>query len=390
MERTRIRFPPAERRLVGAAAAVVATRILAFSVTLLGFTEFARSLPGAPAGREDLLAGISLGAYGATMALAQLGTGMLSDRFGRRPVLAAGTLLFVAGALLCAVAADAWTLLAGRLLAGLGGVSSVAMAAVGERVPEERRTTAMALIGVPAGLAVFLGFAVGPPLAGILGFRALFWLTAALGALAALPLLREPMAAPAAPAPSRWGFGLPVAALAACGFAANFAMTAVMYDFATGVLDRIGAAALALLLLGALLAMGAASRLVDRSRRPAAATAAVVACILVLAASAPLFRLGPAGWALAGGLGFFAAHATLSAILPSQVSRLSGRTGGTGHGFQLVVAYLGSAAGGTVAGLAHPALAKAFVVLAAVVAVAAGLCVLGLRARPAASPGVAA
>jgi predicted MFS family arabinose efflux permease len=379
------RFPPAERRLVGAAAAVVGTRVLAFSLTLLGFTEFARALPGAPAGWEDLLAGIALGGYGATMALAQLASGVLSDRLGRRPVLAGGTALFVAGAVLCAVATDAWGLLAGRLLAGLGGISSVAMAAVGERVPEQRRTTAMALVGIPAGLAVFLGFAAGPPLAAWLGFRSLFWLTAVLGGLAVLPLLREAMPAPAS-RPSRWSLGLPVAALAACGFAGNFAMTAVMFDFASTVLDRIGQGALALLLLGALLVMGVASRLADRR---GTATAALVACVLLLAASAPLFRLAPTPWAVAGGLLFLAAHATLSALVPSQVSRLAGRHGGTGHGFQLVVAYLGSAAGGAAAGLAHPALERVFVALAAIGAFAAGLCAFGLRPR-AASVGVAA
>ena len=86
---------------------------------------------------------------------------------------------------------------------------------------------------------------------------------------------------------------------------------------------------------------------------------------------------------------FFAGHATLSAVLPSQVSRLAGRTGGRGHGVQLVVAYLGSAAGGLVAGALAGTPAVAFAVLAGLCVAVAGLAVAALRPPPStsASPG---
>ncbi|MFO1534866.1 MAG: hypothetical protein ABR586_04310, partial [Thermoplasmatota archaeon] len=81
----------------------------------------------------------------------------------------------------------------------------------------------------------------------------------------------------------------------------------------------------------------------------------------------------------AAGTAFFAAHATLSAVLPSPVSRLAGRSGGLGHGIQLVVAYLGSAAGAIVAGAFAQHLTQAFAVLAAVATCAVLLTLLGLR-----------
>jgi MFS family permease len=375
----RPRFTPAERGLIGTAAAIVFTRVFAFSLTTLGFTEFARALApaGTPAATADLLAGIALGAYGVTMALAQLATGILSDRIGRRPVLLLGTGVFVLGAVASALATNVYVLIAARLLQGLGGVSSAALAAVGETVPEERRTTAMALVGVPAGLGVFLGFIVGPPLAGLLGFRALFWATAALGLLASVALVRPlPGALPGLAQPRR-SLGLPVLALAAAGFTINFAMNAVMYDFQSGVLPRLGDAALAGCLVLALAAMGAISRRVDRSR---ATWLPIVAALLALALAGPLFRLSPTwGIIFAAGTAFFAAHATLSAVLPSQVSRLAGRSGGLGHGIQLVVAYLGSAAGAVVAGVFAQHLAQAFAVLAAAASCTILLALLGLR-----------
>jgi len=383
----RTRFLPHERGLIATAAAIVFTRVFAFSLTTLGFTEFARALvPASLASHADLLAGIALGAYGVTMALAQLGTGILSDRIGRRPVLLLSTGVFVLGAVVSFFASDIRVLILARLLQGLGGVSSAALAAVGETVPEERRTVAMALVGVPAGIGVFLGFIVGPPVAAFLGFRSLFLATAALGVLASIALLRPlPAALPGLVQPRR-SLGVPVLALAAAGFTINFAMNAVMYDFQSGVLSHFSDRALAICLLLAFVVMGGLSRRVDRSR---GTWLPIVAALLVLALAAPLFRLSPAFWTVAvAGTAFFAAHATLSAILPSQVSRLAGRSGGLGHGIQLVVAYLGSALGAVTAGAFAPRLVDAFAILAAVALAAILLVVAGLRSVPA-GPAVA-
>jgi predicted MFS family arabinose efflux permease len=175
-----------------------------------------------------------------------------------------------------------------------------------------------------------------------------------------------------------------VLALAAAGFTINFAMNAVMYDFQSGVLPRLGGAALAGCLLLAFVVMGGVSRAVDRVR---ATWLPIAAALLVLSLAAPLFRLS-AGWTtlFAAGTAFFAAHATLSAVLPSQVSRLASRSGGLGHGIQLVVAYLGSAAGAIVAGAFAHRLWEAFAVLGAVASCAVLLCLLGLRSPPVAVP----
>ncbi|MEA3137125.1 MAG: hypothetical protein QOC71_1406 [Thermoplasmata archaeon] len=357
----RVSFTKAERGLVAGAAFLVFSRVFAFSLVLPGFRDF-----GATLTHSDLLVGIALGAYGLTMAVAQLANGWLSDHIGRRPVLLVGSLLFVAGSAWSAVAGSIEALIAARLLQGLGGVSSVAMAAVGETVPAERRTSAMALIGVPAGLGFFLGFVLGPVAADAIGFRGLFWAMAGIGALATLPLALRKLPEPTIhAAPLTSGVSLPVLALALAGFTANLGMTAVAF-----FLPELRHEVLAAVLLGALVVMGVASRAADRT---GATWQPVVAALGVLGLGAPLFILG-GGWAvLAGGLLFFAAHATLSAVLPSQVSRLAGRSGGRGHGVQLVVAYLGSAAGGTLAGSLADAPDAVFAVLAGLCAAVAAL-----------------
>ncbi len=374
-------FTKTERGLIAGASFLVFTRVFAFSLTTLGFTEYARGLvpAGTDAATASLWAGVALGAYGVTMALAQLAAGWLSDRVGRRTVLLGGSLLFVLGGVLCATATTVPFLVLGRLVAGLGGVSSVAMAAVGETVPDERRTRAMAMVGVPAGLGVFLGFIVGPPVAAAFGFTTLFWCTAALGLLAALPSMRAmPAPLPGLATPNR-SLSAPVLALGLAGFSINFAMNTVMFDFQSGVLTRIGETALALILVAALVIMGGISRRMDKG---GLAHVAIASALALLALAAPTFRLAGTWWiVVAAGVAFFAAHATLSAVLPSQVSRLAGRSGGLGHGIQLVMAYLGSAVGGLVAGRFAGGLAPAFEGLAVLAGLAAVLALRTLARR---------
>jgi hypothetical protein len=166
------------------------------------------------------------------------------------------------------------------------------------------------------------------------------------------------------------------------GFCVNAAMTLVAF-----FLPDLRPMALGGILLAALVVMGLASRALDRAGIVAVPLAAALG---LLALGAPLFTLRTGALLALGGLVFFSAHATLSAALPSQVSRLAGRSGGRGHGVQLVVAYLGSAAGGALAGglATRPSLAFAlFAVLCAVCAVAC-LAVLprSTGPRPASEP----
>jgi predicted MFS family arabinose efflux permease len=381
-----VAFTKVERGLIGGASFLVFTRVFAFSLTAVGFTEYAARLAlaqGLSQADADLWAGIAFGAYGLTMAFAQLASGWLSDRVGRRAVLAGGSLLFIAGAVLCALTSSIWLLVAGRLVSGLGGVSSVALAAVGETVPEERRTRAMALVGIPAGLGVFLGFVVGPLVMDKVGFASLFWAVAALGLLAALPSLRPlPAPLPGLAHPER-SLSPAVLALGLAGFCVNFAMTLAMFNVASSVLPLIGHWALAGILVAALVLMGGASRRLDKG---AAASAAIALSLVLLAVGAAFFRLADSfGAAVVAGVVFFAAHATLSAALPSQVSKLAGRAGGLGHGMQLVLAYLGSAAGGLAAGRFAAGLLPAFLLLGTAALLAALLVLRFLAPRPAAA-----
>ena len=84
---------------------------LAINIFIPSMASIARDLLA-----EEASVGLGLSLYLAATALIQLVAGPLSDRFGRRPVIIGGMVLFVAGTLLCVLAADVWLFLAGRVV----------------------------------------------------------------------------------------------------------------------------------------------------------------------------------------------------------------------------------------------------------------------------------
>ncbi|WP_417330256.1 multidrug effflux MFS transporter [Halomonas cupida] len=105
-----------------------ATVALLAALTALGPLATDMYLPAMPAMRESLATGadeiqLTLSLYLIGFAVAQLLCGPLSDRYGRKPVLLGGMLLFLVASLVCAFAPDVEVLLAGRFLQALGGAA---------------------------------------------------------------------------------------------------------------------------------------------------------------------------------------------------------------------------------------------------------------------------
>lgn len=333
-------FTRAELGLVGTAALLVFSRVFGLSIVLPNF----RDHYGSAFTVDPIWIGVAFSAYGLTMALMQFPNGVLSDRFGRKPLLWSASLFFVGGALLSAFATTPALLIAGRLLQGMGAVASVAVAAVGETLPPRRRTMGMALVGIPAGTGFLFGMAAGPLLYPLISMQGLFLLVAAMGAFAALPLLgirmpdRSPDLAGASPRPVTRG----VLALAFGGFATNYVMTTTLFflpDFATQVLHILMAVALVSILL--------LSRAIDKAGwtwQP------LFVGLAFVGASSALFILVPGLGFWIGGALFFTFHSVLATVLPSQVSRIAGPSGGRGHGLQNVIAYGGTFLAGPIAG----------------------------------------
>jgi MFS family permease len=171
---------------------IVALRFFGLFVVMPLLSLYAASRLGS----DPFLVGIVMGGYAATQLIFQIPFGMASDKYGRKKVIFAGMLLFVAGSVVCAEATDIYTLVFGRLLQGAGAVSSVVTAMISDFTKEEKRVKAMAMMGGSIALSFMAAMIIGPYVGGLYGVGNLFWLTAVLAALAMLVLL---VAVPEAP-----------------------------------------------------------------------------------------------------------------------------------------------------------------------------------------------
>jgi len=175
---------PEERKSAMSLAGIFGLRMLGLFLILPVFSPYAHNLAGAK--EHPMLVGVALGAYGLTQALLQIPFGMLSDRIGRKPVIAAGMLLFAIGSVIAASSDSITGVLLGRVIQGSGAVAAAIIALVADLTREEHRTKAMAMIGMTIGVSFMVSMVAGPVLGHLMGVSGIFWLTAALSLVSIL------------------------------------------------------------------------------------------------------------------------------------------------------------------------------------------------------------
>ena len=168
---------PLEIRASVSLASIFALRLLGLFLILPVFAVYAQSLDG---GSNATLVGVALGIYGLTQGLLQIPYGAASDRWGRKPVIAAGLVVFAAGSFIAAMATDiAWTIV-GRAIQGAGAISAAVTAFIADSTRDEHRTKAMALVGGSVALTFAGSLVLAPLLYPTIGVRGLFALTGVL------------------------------------------------------------------------------------------------------------------------------------------------------------------------------------------------------------------
>lgn len=360
-------FTATQRKILLALSYAVGLRMLGLFLVLPVFTLY-----GLQFTQSRFLVGLAFGAYALTMGILQIPLGRLSDRIGRRKVLIAGTLIFALGSFLCAM--PHWfapglqiaVLIAGRLVQGAGAIISVAFATVADHVEPERRATAMAILGIPIGIAAAVGVLAGPLLAGLVNTAFLFWLTGLLGLGSALLLARYlPEVPPRTTAPAALGEILrmkPLLALNGGGFLINFFMSTFFFYFPLIMRDQhhmkmthYSGILLPMMTVSGITMFGF-SRGADRGYGKPLAAAAF---LLFLPYALLLFRPGSLGLdparltgVIIAGTIFYIGFTGLEPILPSLISKFSPSSAyGTALGSYNTVQFLGSAVGGPVAGV---------------------------------------
>jgi MFS family permease len=172
-----------ERRAAVSLASIFGLRMLGMFLILPVFALYASDLPG---GESHTLVGLALGMYGLTQAILMIPFGMASDRFGRKPVIIVGLLIFALGSFVAASADDLWGVMFGRALQGAGAISAAVTALLADLTREEKRTQAMAMIGSTIGLAFAFSLATSPLFYRWIGVPGMFAMTGILALLAIL------------------------------------------------------------------------------------------------------------------------------------------------------------------------------------------------------------
>ncbi|RYU71173.1 Bcr/CflA family multidrug efflux MFS transporter [Aliivibrio finisterrensis] len=153
-------------------------------------------LPAMPSIAADL--GVSAGsvqmtltAYTAGFAIAQLIHGPLADSYGRRPVLIIGTILFAVCAVIGALVDSIESLMYIRVLQGVAGAASsvVIQAIVRDMFDKEDFARTMAFITLVMTVAPLAAPMIGGHLAVWFGWRSIFWLLAVFSVLIIFAIL---------------------------------------------------------------------------------------------------------------------------------------------------------------------------------------------------------
>lgn len=338
--------------VVGALAVVLFARMLGVFIIL----PVAAPLVGAMDDAPPWAVGLALGGYGLTQALMQIPTGILADRYGRKPVLLVALMLFAAGGFWAAAADSVGGVVGGRLLQGAGAVAAVAAAWIADVTVESRRAQAMALFGVSIAAAFVVSLFVASPLAAAVGLSGIFKLAGALGVLSIVLLLflPSPPQQRAAAAPSV-GALIATPVLRRCaggGFALHYAMAAMFFLLPAAIADSLPAAEHWQVYAGGFAASLPLSLplLALLSRRPnfvmpaAVASTGVGAALLIFAAS-------PVAAAVAL-VFFFAGFVVLEAALPAAAAKAAPpQHRAAAIGIVITAEFIGVFLGGALTGL---------------------------------------
>lgn len=168
---------PAEFRATTSLALVFSVRLLGLFMVYPVFAAYAGGLSNA----NPYLVGEALGIYGLTQGLLQIPFGLLSDKFGRKPVIVIGLLLFAFGSAVAALSTSIGGVIFGRALQGTGAVGSVILAMLADLTSEESRTRSMAVVGITIGGSFLIALVIGPVISSFVGVPGLFWLMGILG-----------------------------------------------------------------------------------------------------------------------------------------------------------------------------------------------------------------
>ena len=344
-------FQPVHIKMLSTLSVLEVFRMLGIFLVLPVFSIYAEHYTS-----SGLLIGIGLGAYGIAMAVFQIPMGMLSDRYGRKRVIILAMIPFIAGNLLSWHPVNILGLIVGRFIAGAGAITSSSMALAQESVPDNKRTAAMAFLGIPIGLSFLVGIILGPLIGSYLGDSSIFLISAILGIFGLIPFILLHLPAPEKKISYMKGrIGIDAVLMGIIGMATSFVLISIFYFlplyFKTESLSGYEIDLIIPLIIGGIIAIGL-SPIAEKGRR---ITFAFISMGLIVV-SVPLtfsFPISGTGRLILflGLATFFTGYSITEIVFTPIIStRVSRESYGLNMGTYNTLQFMGQFAGGTVAG----------------------------------------
>ena len=139
-------------------------------------------------GVSNALINLTLVSFYLFFAIGTLFWGPISDKYGRKPVLVVGSVLYVAASFVCAISFSVYMLIAARILHGIaaGAVIAVSMALIKDCFAGKQRETILAIVQSVGGVAPMIAPVLGAILLQFTDWRGSFVVLTLIGALCLL------------------------------------------------------------------------------------------------------------------------------------------------------------------------------------------------------------
>ena len=180
--------PPPGAAAAGPQAPTAIFLLTLVTVTAVGPLATQIFLPALPAIQAEFtidagLAQLTVSLSMAAIALATLAYGPISDRFGRRPAMMVGLVIFFIGNLMCIFADSIDLLIAGRIVQAAGGTCGIVLsrAIIRDVYAEEKVAKVLAYLTVAMVVAPMVAPALGGLLTDTVGWRSTFVFTGLVG-----------------------------------------------------------------------------------------------------------------------------------------------------------------------------------------------------------------